>query len=244
MRRHRAVVEQASPAELRLEITHARPGGSKLGPEKGVNLPDSPLELAALGERDLETLTFAVANADLIGLSFVRSADDVHALAARLRELGRPDAGVILKIETRQATERLPSILLAALTLPACGVMIARGDLAVEAGYERLAELQEEILCLCEAAHVPVIWATQVLEGLAQKGRISRSEVTDAAVAERAECVMLNKGPWVVRAVEVLDDILRRMEGHQHKKRSLLRALSIARALEARTFPESPRAGA
>lgn len=227
-----AVVAEASPEELVVEITQARPGGSKLGAEKGVNFPDTPLALDAISGRDVECLEFAVKNADLVGLSFVRSADDVRALQARLRALGRPDMGVVLKIETRQAFEQLPSILLATLATPASGVMIARGDLAVEVGYERLAELQEEILWMCEAAHVPVIWATQVLEGLATKGRVSRSEVTDAAMAERAECVMLNKGPWVVRAVRALDDILKRMEGHQHKKRPMLRALSIAQAFQ------------
>lgn len=72
----------------------------------------------------------------------------------------------------------------------------ARGDLAVECGYQRLAEVQKEVLWVCEAAHVPVIWATQVLESLAEKGIPSRSEITDAALGERAECVMLNKGPY------------------------------------------------
>ncbi len=66
----------------------------------------------------------------------------------------------------------------------------------MECGYQRLAEVQEEILWICEAAHVPVIWATQVLETLAKKGMPSRSEITDAAMGERAECVMLNKGPY------------------------------------------------
>jgi hypothetical protein len=77
--------------------------------------------------------------------------------------------------------------------------MIARGDLAVEAGNERTAELQEEILWACEAAHLPVVWATQVLEDLAKTGRPSRAEVTDAAMATRAESVMLNRGPYVDR---------------------------------------------
>jgi pyruvate kinase len=104
--------------------------------------------------------------------------------------------------------------------------MIARGDLAVEIGYERLAEVQEEILWLAEAAHLPVIWATQVLETLAQTGIPSRSEITDAAMGERAECVMLNKGPHIVEAVATLDSILGRMESHQSKKRSLLRRLN------------------
>jgi pyruvate kinase len=108
------------------------------------------------------------------------------------------------------------------------GVMIARGDLAVECGYERLAELQEEILWICEAAHVPVVWATQVLEQLAKEGMPSRAEITDAAMGVRAECVMLNKGPHIVQAVAALDDILHRMEAHQNKKRSMLRQLRLA----------------
>ena len=100
--------------------------------------------------------------------------------------------------------------------------------MAIECGYQRLAEVQEEILWICEAAHVPVIWATQVLETLAKTGRPSRSEITDAAMGERAECVMLNKGPYMVGAVKTLDDILQRMQAHQQKKRSMLRKLRIA----------------
>ncbi len=124
----------------------------------------------------------------------------------------------MLKIETRRGFENLPDMLLAAMRAPKCGVMIARGDLAVECGFERLAEVQEEILWVCEAAHVPVIWATQVLETLSQDGMPSRAEITDAAMAHRAECVMLNKGPHVVSAVRVLDDILRRMQAHQSEE--------------------------
>ena len=105
------------------------------------------------------------------------------------------------------------------------GVMIARGDLAVEIGYQRLAEMQEEILWLCQAAHVPVIWATQVLENLVKKRIPSRAEITDAAMAERAECVMLNKGAYIAEAVTILDNVLTRMEAHQSKKTPQLRAL-------------------
>ena len=103
--------------------------------------------------------------------------------------------------------------------------MIARGDLAVECGYERLAELQEEILWLAEAARLPVIWATQVLEGLSKSGKPSRAEITDAAMGVRAECVMLNKGAHIIEAIQSLDDILHRMQSHQQKKSSLLRRL-------------------
>lgn len=133
--------------------------------------------------------------------------------------------GVIIKIETAQGFANLPAILLAAMRRPHTGVMIARGDLAVECGYERLAELQEEILWVCEAAHLPVIWATQVLDQSAQSGRPSRAEITDAAMGQRAECVMLNKGPHIVEAVVVLDDILRRTAAHHYKKNSLMRCL-------------------
>jgi len=119
------------------------------------------------------------------------------------------------------------------------GVMIARGDLAVECGFERLAEVQEEILWLCEAAHVPVVRATQVLETLAKTGRATRAEVSDAALAERAECVMLNKGAFITQAVTSLDDILRRMKGHQDKKSALFRALGVALAFSARLEPQS-----
>jgi pyruvate kinase len=107
------------------------------------------------------------------------------------------------------------------------GVMIARGDLAVECGWERLAEVQEEILWICEAAHVPVVWATQVLETVAKDGRPSRAEITDAAMGQRAECVMLNKGPHILDAIRILDNILRRMQEHQRKKRTLLRRLAF-----------------
>jgi pyruvate kinase len=111
---------------------------------------------------------------------------------------------------------------------PVIAVMVARGDLGIEIGFERMAEIQEEILWLCEAAHVPVIWATQVLESLVKRGLPSRAEVTDAAMSGRAECVMLNKGPHILLALDFLSDVLARMEGHHSKKSSLMRKLSVA----------------
>jgi len=124
-----------------------------------------------------------------------------------------------------QGFENLPELMLAAMAAGSAGVMIARGDLAVECGFERMAEVQEEILCCAEAAHMPVIWATQVLESMAKTGLPSRAEISDAALGVRAECVMLNKGPFITDAIRTLDDILKRMAGHQAKKRPLLRAL-------------------
>ncbi len=222
------VIRSVSAQHLELEVTHAGPRGERLRADKGINLPDSRLSLPALTAKDLADLEFVASHADMVALSFAHDAADVHLLEAHLARLGQSDLGIVLKIETRRAFEQLPSLLLASMCSPRDGVMIARGDLAVEVGWERLAEVQEEILWICEAAHIPVIWATQVLESLAKTGRPSRAEITDAAMSERAECVMLNKGPQIDAAVEVLDDILRRMQGHQRKKRAMLRPLRIA----------------
>ncbi len=222
------VVTGTSRNELRTRIIEAADGGSKLQADKGINLPKSELKLKPITEKDAKDLLFVAKNADLVGYSFLRAPEDVDLLRVSLPEKARPRMGVILKIETLRAFEQLPSILLASMRGPLVGVMIARGDLAVECGYERLSEVQEEILWLCEAAHMPTIWATQVLESLTKTGVPSRAEVTDAAMGERAECVMLNKGPYMLEAVKALDSILERMQAHQAKKSALLRHLNIA----------------
>lgn len=220
----RAIDDEA----ISVEITHAAAAGSKLEADKGINVPESELQLPPLTSNDLRALEFIATHADMVGYSFVRDAHGVRELQRRLAELGGKHVGIVLKIETRKAFESLPDLLLAAMHGGPVGVMIARGDLAIECGFERLAEVQEEILWFAEAAHVPVIWATQVLERLAKDGIPSRAEITDAAMASRAECVMLNKGPYIVDAVRTLDDILRRMETHQAKKRSMMRSLKMA----------------
>jgi pyruvate kinase len=222
------IVRAVTADRIDVSITRADAGGSKLLADKGVNVPDTNLRLPSLTAKDLEDLPFIAAHADIVGYSFVRTAADVHELQSRLAFLGRPDLPLILKIETRRAFEHLPALLLAAMRSPAAGVMIARGDLAVECGFERLAEIQEEILWMAEASHMPVIWATQVLERLAKEGIASRAEITDAAMGERAECVMLNKGPFILDAVRALDNILTRMQTHQRKKSAMLRRLHIA----------------
>ncbi|MFC1795673.1 pyruvate kinase [Pseudomonadota bacterium] len=224
------IIEKNTGKQLQIRITHTRKPVERLTRDKGVNLPDTELTLPALGARDLEDLEFAARHADIIGLSFANRPEDVRDLRLRLRELGCEHVGVIMKIETKRGFANLPHMLFEALKFPACGVMIARGDLGVECGFERLSEVQEEILWVCEAAHVPVIWATQVLEGLTKSGHASRAEITDAAMSQSAECVMLNKGPYIIEAVRTLDDILRRMQGHHFKKRSMLRELHLATA--------------
>ena len=221
------VVERREEDRLHVRITRAKARGGRLGSEKGMNLPDTVLNLPAITDKDRADLTFICGHAHMVALSFVNSAEDIRELRSILEPCGDTQPAIVLKIETRRGFENLPFMLLEAMKAPRCAVMIARGDLAVECGFERLAEVQEEILWLCEAAHVPVIWATQVLETLAKEGIPSRAEVTDAAMSHRAECVMLNKGPYILQAVNVLDDILCRMHGHQAKKRSMLRELRL-----------------
>jgi pyruvate kinase len=225
------VVRQVSPQSLVLELLGVQGGRAKLKGEKGINLPDTPLTLPALTAKDREDLEFIARHGDLVALSFVQHRRDIEALIDELGRLGADNLGIILKIETQQAFHHLPDLLLTAMQHPPTAVMVARGDLGVEVGFERLSEVQEEILWLCEAAHVPVIWATQVLETLAQGGLPSRAEVTDAAMASRAECVMLNKGPYIQSAMVFLRDVAQRMQAHHRKKTAMLRQLSISQPL-------------
>jgi pyruvate kinase len=206
-------------------ITHPVGRWSRLRGAKGINLPDSDLALPALTCADLSLLDQVAGEVDLVALSFVRHPEDVDMLRRALEDRQLYRLGAVLKIETLQAFHALPQLMAELMAWPSAGVMIARGDLAVEVGYERLAEVQEEILWLCEAAHLPVIWATEVLDRLARTGSPTRAEISDAALADRAECVMLNKGPHVTEAVATLHDILGRMHGHVAKKQSLLRRL-------------------
>ncbi|WP_207480028.1 pyruvate kinase [Arenibaculum pallidiluteum] len=220
-------IEAVDAQGVRVRIERVRPGGLRLKPEKGVNFPDSDLRLDPLTEKDRADLDFIARHADMVGYSFVQSAADVRRLQDELarRRTDWHRLGLVAKIETPAAVRNLPAITAQALGRQPFGVMIARGDLAVELGFERLAEMQEELLWLCEAAQVPVIWATQVLERFVRKGMPSRGEMTDAAMAARAECVMLNKGPFAAEAVGMLDRVLTRMAEHQSKKTPRLRAL-------------------
>jgi pyruvate kinase len=221
---HIEAIEEAG-AVLRIERTKIN--GGKLKSAKGLNFPDTDLGLSPLTKKDLADLDFVCRHADMVGYSFVETVDDIRLLQDELarRRSDWSEVGLVAKIETPRAVQNLPDLIVRAAGRQPFAVMIARGDLAVEIGFERLAEMQEEMLWLCEAAHIPVIWATQVLESLIKKGLPSRGDMTDAAMAARAECVMLNKGPNVGAAVDALDSLLRRMGEHQFKKTPRLRAL-------------------
>lgn len=201
-----------------LKIVQAPPKGANLGMDKGLNFPDARLPAHGLDQRDQTALAFAAAHADIVGYSFVQTGAEIDALHDGLEALTRRRLGVIAKIETAAAVANLPDILVHGAARGPFGVMIARGDLAVEIGWLQLAEVQEELLWLCEAAHVPVVWATQVLDNLVRRGMPTRAELTDAASAERAECVMLNKGPYLTQALDLLGQLAQRMARHQSKK--------------------------
>jgi pyruvate kinase len=224
-----ARVERLTAEGVVAEVVKTRPGGVRLKPEKGLNFPGTDLGLPALTEKDRADLDVIVPEADIIGYSFVQDDSDLEMLWGeldpRLAAASRRMPGLILKIETERAVRNLPGLIVTAAGRAPTGVMIARGDLGVEVGFQRLAELQEEILWLAEAAHTPVIWATQVLDRLVRKGTPSRAEISDVVLAQRAECVMLNKGEYLLDALAVIDDVFRRMDGHQHKKTARLRAL-------------------
>lgn len=223
-----AAVESTDGLLAHLHLTRSSAPKARLKAEKGINFPDTELSVSSLTEFDKSVIPFAQEYADIVGFSFVRQPHEVAELQKLLRRKKGAPLPIVLKVETYDAVQNLPALLLQGMTEPVFGVMIARGDLAVEIGFERLSEIQEEILWLCEAAHVPVIWATQVLETLNKSGIATRSEVTDAARAAHAECVMLNKGNYLLTVLSTLRDILHRSGGHHLKKRYVFRPLNIA----------------
>jgi pyruvate kinase len=222
------VVEKAWMGMVALRVLRIYKKKPTLKAGKGINFPDSQLNLPSLTDFDKKILPFACENADLLGYSFIRHPKDIAELQELMRNIGGNKPEIVLKIETPEAVKNLPALLFQAMRNEVFGVMIARGDLAVEIGFERMSEIQEEILWICEAAHAPVIWATQVLENLHKTGIATRSEITDAAHAVMAECVMLNKGDFTIEVIETLRDVLYRSGGHHIKKRYTFRPLRIA----------------
>ncbi|MCS7218494.1 MAG: pyruvate kinase [Thermus sp.] len=212
-----AQVEEATPYGFLLRVRLAPPKGFKLKPGKALNAPLTP-QAPYLGEKDQRVLELAQREGALVGLSFVRRPEDLKALPQDL-------PGVVLKLESREGVENLPALLATSWARFPTAAMIARGDLGVELGPERAAEMEEELLWLLEAAHTPAVWATHVLDRLVKKGSPSRAELADAVMGSRAEVVMLNQGPFLREGVALLDGILRRMEAHQYKKTPRLRAL-------------------
>ena len=225
----RGVTEKVKKDKVAVRITRISSEKKVIKNEKGINFPDSELNVSPLTSYDISCLPFICENADLVGYSFVRLPSDLTLLRNLMTETSERQPNIVIKIETPEAVKHLPSILLEGMKQDIFGIMIARGDLAVEIGFERMGEIQEEILWICEAAHVPVIWATQVLENLNKSGLATRSEITDAVNAAQAECIMINKGSHTIEVMETLKDILQRASEHRNKKRFTFRSLNIAK---------------
>jgi len=220
------VIKEIKSECLIIEIISAKKKGGKLKADKGINLPNSNLGIIGLTKKDKVDLQFIVKNADVVNYSFVNNKYDVEALLTEFKKLNT-QMGIILKIETQEAFQNLPSIILKAMENYPIGVMIARGDLAIETGWKNFAVIQKEILQICDAAHLPDIWATQVLENLTKKGIPTRAEITDVTMALRSECIMLNKGPYIEKTVKMLDKILCKMQKIKKNKKTLLQDLEF-----------------
>ncbi|MEO1049855.1 MAG: pyruvate kinase [Bacteroidota bacterium] len=227
------IIRESTPDYFTVEIIHTKIAGSKLKADKGINLPNSQLNISGLSDKDRKDLAFVVKHADIVNMSFVNTSNDVKELLSELDRLKASKAlGVVLKIETKKGFDNLTDILLNAMVGHPVGIMIARGDLAIETGWDNIARIQHDMLTLCNAAHLPVVWATQVLENLAKKGVPSRGEITDAATSTKAECVMLNKGAYTHQAITLLHNILRNTESYQHKNAPMLPEIKYAQKPE------------
>ena len=225
----KGMIEKNKNGKAAMRIVRNSSKKKRIKEGKGINFPDTEFSIESLTGFDRECLPFMCANADLVGYSFIRSASDLTNLQEEMKKHSSRPPHVILKIETPEAVMHLPELLLQGMHDPVFGVMIARGDLAVEMGFEKMGQIQEEILWLCEAAHVPVVWATQVLETLNKSGIATRSEITDASHAAMAECVMINKGDHTIEVIETLQDILQLTGRHHIKRRFSFRPLIIAK---------------
>ena len=222
------VVTANEGSRITLSITQVPPGGARLKADRAIHLPDTALDIAALTGKDQDALAFLAPRVDVVGLACVRTPEDIERLHRELARLHAGHLGVVLRIETRQAVETLPRLLLTALRRPPAGILLPRDRLAVELGLEQLADVQAEIQGLCAAAHVPVIWAAQMQEGQARNGQPGRADMIDALTIDHAACVMLNKGPHLASTVQQMSALLERMQVYRTKKRAALRKLTVS----------------
>jgi pyruvate kinase len=207
------IIDEIENGNIVCTVVTRNKEGCNIKDEKGINFPDSNINIPAICDHDKTVLPHICDYADIIGISFAQTAQDVYDLIRELDTLGKKGLiSIVAKIETKKGVQNLPSILEALIEYGNCGIMIARGDLAIEIGFENLAYMQEEILDLCTAAHMPVILATQVLESKMKTNIPSRAEISDVAFAHKAECVMLNKGEYALETIKILNTIFAQMD--------------------------------
>ena len=191
--------------EIHCKVTN----GGELGERKGVNVPNVPIQLPSITEKDIEDIRFGISEEfDFIAASFVRSADAIRQIRALLDEAGS-QMKIIAKIESQEGWDNLDSII-----DEADGIMVARGDLGVEVEARRLPHLQKEIIEKCNFHGKLVITATQMLDSMIRNPRPTRAEVTDVAnaVNNGTDAVMLSgetaNGKYPVEAAETMASIV------------------------------------
>ncbi len=207
------IVIDTAPGRARLKVTLA----GRLRSRQGLNLPGSDLAVESLTEKDLQDLDWTARHAtdvDFVGLSFVRSAQDVARLRQELQARGCR-ARIVVKIEKPQAVQNLDAIVAAT-----DAVMVARGDLGVEIAAHRVPSIQKHIIATCNAAHRPVITATQMLNSMEHSNRPTRAEASDVfnAVLDGSDAVMLSGesavGQYPVETVATMRQICSEAEKH------------------------------
>ncbi len=200
-----------SKDETRIRCEVITPG--TLGSRRHINLPGVQVDLPPLTAKDEADLRAGVtAGIDFVALSFVRQADDVHALRRFLDELGSP-ARIVSKIEEQAGVRNMDEVIAAS-----DAIMVARGDLGIEIDYHRLPLVQRELVCACQAEGKPVIIATHLLESMITSPFPTRAEISDVsnAVREQADAVMLSgetaTGAYPLESVDVLKSIIQSIE--------------------------------
>ncbi|MGH3087600.1 MAG: pyruvate kinase [Rubrobacteraceae bacterium] len=204
-------VESIHNGEVVCEVMEGGPVSS----HKGLNFPDTNLSIRGLTPKDVEDLRFSMEELkpDWVAVSFIRTGDEVREVKERIREFGG-DAPVISKIEKHEAIDNIEDIIDAS-----DGVMVARGDLAVELSAERVPIEQKRIIARCRRKGRPVIVATQMLDSMMRNPRPTRAEVSDVANAifDRADAVMLSGetavGRYPMHSVREMVRICRASEG-------------------------------
>ncbi|WP_129842579.1 pyruvate kinase [Streptomyces sp. RFCAC02] len=188
--------------------------GGVISDHKGINLPGVAVNVPALSEKDVEDLEFALRlGVDMVALSFVRNADDVRDVHRVMDRVGRR-VPVIAKVEKPQAVDNMEEVVLAF-----DGVMVARGDLAVEYPLEKVPMVQKRLIDLCRRNAKPVIVATQMMESMIENSRPTRAEASDVAnaILDGADAVMLSAessvGRYPIETVKTMSKIVIAAEG-------------------------------